>query len=100
MKHLASIAPAALGLFTPLNKGLKGDQAQVGLGKRSDIRAVMTDMAEILEDTGHRPIHMRELVKTLLHLAGYCNVTASGAGGTWFGIFEKNGPTHVETYMA
>eukprot|EP00957_Ditylum_brightwellii_P211501 15366251-Ditylum_brightwellii.AAC.4 len=41
MRHLASIAPAVLGLFAPLNKG---DQVQVGLGKRSDTRVIMTDM--------------------------------------------------------
>ena len=42
-------------------------------------------MANVIKDLAVRPTHVTELVQQGLDYAGYCDASAFGAGGVWFG---------------
>jgi hypothetical protein len=83
LRHVALILPGIKGLFSPINKALKGEPRVIGLGKDSDIRAASLDLAHMVEDLAHRPTHVKELVPGDDHYTGYCDACAAGAGGVW-----------------
>jgi hypothetical protein len=54
--------PSTKGLFSPINKGLKGEPTVIGLGKTSEVRAAFLDLASMIADLAKRPTHVQELV--------------------------------------
>ena len=42
-------------------------------------------MANVIKDLAVRPTHVTEVVQQGLDYAGYCDASAFGAGGVWFG---------------
>jgi len=85
LQHAARILPASRGFFTPLYNALKGLPDSVGLGKNSEVRHALLDVANVIKDLAVRPTHVTELVQQGLDYAGYCDASAFGAGGVWFG---------------
>jgi hypothetical protein len=84
LRHVALILPATRGLFSPINKALQGDPAVIGLGRDSEVRAALLDLANMVAQLGVRPTHVKELVPDDDHYVGYCDACAAGAGGVWF----------------
>ncbi len=84
LRHVALIMPSTKGLFSPINKALKGDPATIGLGRDSEVRAALLDLATMVKALGDRPTHVKELVPADDHYVGYCDACAAGAGGVWF----------------
>ncbi len=76
--------PSTRGIFSPLNKALKREPATIGLGRDSEVRAALIDMAHLVAQLGSRPTHIHELVPADNHYVGYCDACNAGAGGVWF----------------
>jgi hypothetical protein len=83
LRHVALIMPSTKGMFSPINKALRGEPAFIGLGKDSEVRAALLDLAVLVSDLSKRPTHVKELVPGDDHYAGYCDACATGAGGVW-----------------
>jgi hypothetical protein len=92
LQHAARILPAAKAFFTPLNNALKGAPAFVGLPRHGEIRNALLDFASVIRDLASRPTHVNELVQTPLDYTGYCDASAFGAGGVWFGAAQRLNP--------
>eukprot|EP00957_Ditylum_brightwellii_P144883 11035168-Ditylum_brightwellii.AAC.1 len=90
--HAAAIAPAGLGLFTPLNQALETTGSRVGLGRKSATRVVLLELCNILAETGTRPTHVWELVRTVPLVGRYCNAAAEGASGVIFTTIARSDP--------
>jgi hypothetical protein len=84
LRHVALILPGTKGLFSPINKALKGDPLVIGLGKSSEVRAALLDLATMVTSLASRPTHVKELIPDNDHYYGYCDACATGAGGVWF----------------
>jgi hypothetical protein len=84
LRHVALIMPSTRGLFSPINKALQGDPATIGLGRASEVREALLDLATMVTALGARPTHIKELVPDDDHYVGYCDACAAGAGGVWF----------------
>jgi hypothetical protein len=85
LQHAARILPAARAFFTPINNALRGLPAFVGLSRHGDVRHALNDIAAVIRDLASRPTHVSELVQGELDYVGYCDASAFGAGGVWFG---------------
>jgi len=85
LQHAARIQPAARGFFTPLYNALKGLPTSISLGRHGEVRHALLDVANVIQNLASRPTHVNELVQQLLNYAGYCDASAFGAGGVWFG---------------
>jgi hypothetical protein len=85
LQHAASILPAARAFFTPLYNALQGLPDSVGLGRHGEVRRALLDVAVVINDLARRPTHVTELTQQPLHYTGYCDASAFGAGGVWFG---------------
>jgi hypothetical protein len=83
LRHVALILPGSKGLFSPVNKALRGDPAFIGLGKNSELRAALIDLAAMVRTLANQPTHVKELIPGDDHYTGYCDACASGAGGVW-----------------
>jgi hypothetical protein len=83
LRHVALILPGTKGLFSPINKALRGDPAVIGLGKSSEVRAALLDLATMVTSLSSRPTHVKELIPNDDHYYGYCDACATGAGGVW-----------------
>jgi hypothetical protein len=81
--HVALILPGIRGLFSPINKALRGEPCVIGLGKMSGVQAAFLDLAHMVEHLASRPTHVKELVPGDDHYTGYCGACAAGAGGVW-----------------
>jgi hypothetical protein len=92
VQHAARILPAAKAFFTPLYNALKGLPDSVGLGTASEVRLALLDVAFVLRDLAHRPTHVKELTQQPLDYTGYCDASAFGAGGVWFGAKSPLSP--------
>jgi hypothetical protein len=55
----------------------------IGLGKDSEVRASLLDLAVLVQDLCKLPTHVKELIPGEDHYIGYCEACATGAGGTW-----------------
>jgi hypothetical protein len=42
--------PSIKGMFSPVNKALKNEPAYIGLGKYSEVRAALLDLAMLVSD--------------------------------------------------
>ena len=93
LQHAARILPAARGFFTPLYNALKGLPASIGLGRHGEIRHALLDVANVIQNLASRPTHVNELVQQLLNYAGYCDASAFGASGVWFGANMASAPS-------
>jgi hypothetical protein len=85
LQHAARILPAARAFFTPLNNALRGLPPFVGLSRTGEVRHALIDIAAVIRDLSRRPTHVSELVQGSLAHTGYCDASAFGAGGVWFG---------------
>jgi hypothetical protein len=85
LQHAARILPAARAFFTPLNNALKGAPTFIGLPRNGAVRNALLDFAAVIRDLASRPTHVNELVQKTLDYTGYCDASAFGAGGVWFG---------------
>jgi hypothetical protein len=56
----------------------------IGLGRLSEVRAALLDLAVMVQSLAKRPTHIKELVPGDDHYVGYCDACATGAGGVWF----------------
>ncbi len=92
LQHAARILPAAKAFFTPLNNALKGAPAFIGLPRNGEIRNALLDFASVIRDLASRPTHVNELVQKNLDYTGYCDASAFGAGGVWFGAAQHLRP--------
>jgi hypothetical protein len=84
LRHVALILPGTKGLFSPINRALKGDPLVIGLGKSSEVRAALLDLATMVTSLSSRATHVKELIPNDDHYYGYCDACATGAGGVWF----------------
>jgi hypothetical protein len=75
------IISSTKGMFLTINKALKGKPAYIGLGKDSEV--ALLDLAMLVIDLSKQATHVKELVLSVNHYAGYCDVCATGAGGIW-----------------
>jgi hypothetical protein len=48
LRNVALIMPSTRGLFSPINKLLQGDPSTIGLGKTSEIRVALLDLAHMV----------------------------------------------------
>jgi hypothetical protein len=85
LQHAARILPVAKAFFTPLYNALRGLPSQIALGAKSEVRQALIDAAVVIRDLARRPTHVSELTQHDLHYTGYCDASAFGAGGVWFG---------------
>jgi hypothetical protein len=85
LQHAARILPAARAFFTPVNNALKGLPYFVGLSRQGEVRHVLLDITAVIRDLASRPTHISALVEQTLDYTGYCDASAFGAGGVWFG---------------
>ena len=85
LQHATRILPAARGFFMPLYNALKGLPESIGLSCHGEVRHALLDVANVIRDLASRPAHVKELVQQLLNYTGYCDASAFGAGGVWFG---------------
>jgi hypothetical protein len=92
LQHAARILPAARAFFTPLNNALQGLPSFVGLSRHGEVRHALIDIAAVIRDLASRPTHVSELVEQTLDYTGYCDASAFGAGGVWFGGKKKLKP--------
>jgi hypothetical protein len=83
LRHVGLIMPGIKGLFSPINKALRGKPQVIGLGKTSDVRAAFLNLAHMAANLAHRPTHVKELVPGDDHYTGYCDACAAGGGGVW-----------------
>jgi hypothetical protein len=68
-----------------LYNALKGLPTSISLGRHGEVRHALLDVANVIQNLASRPTHVNELVQQLLNYAGYCDASAFGAGGVWFG---------------
>jgi hypothetical protein len=92
LQHAARILPAARSFFTPLYNALKGTPDSIGLGRQGEVRHALLDVAAVIRDLSRRPTHITELTQQPLHYIGYCDASAFGAGGVWFGAKNPLSP--------
>jgi hypothetical protein len=92
LQHAARILPAAKAFFTPLNNALKGAPTFIGLPRNGAVRNALLDFAAVIRDLASRPTHVNELVQQTLDYTGYCDASAFGAGGVWFGAKQHLDP--------
>jgi hypothetical protein len=85
LQHAARILPAARAFFTPINFALRGLPAFIGLSRHGEVRHALIDIAAVIRELASRPTHVSELVQGHLCHIGYCDASAFGAGGVWFG---------------
>jgi hypothetical protein len=83
LRHVALIMPGTKGMFSPINRALQGEPSTIGLGKDSEVRAALLDLAVLVQDLCKRPTHVKELIPGDDHYTGYCDACATGAGGVW-----------------
>ncbi len=85
MRHVTTILPMARGLFTPLNRALRGAPTVISLSATGEVRAALLDLRQLVLNLSDRPTHVNEILQ---HRApdyiGYCDASAFGAGGVWF----------------
>jgi hypothetical protein len=70
LRHAAIILPGARGMFSPLNKALRGGPKFVGLGAKTEFRAALLDLRILVKDLANRPTHVRELLPGDDHYVG------------------------------
>jgi hypothetical protein len=92
LQHAARILPVAKAFFTPLYNALRGLPSHIGLGSKSEVRQALIDVAVVIRDLARRPTHVSELTQHDLHYTGYCDASAFGAGGVWFGADRELTP--------
>ena len=85
LRHAARILPAANAFFTPFNEAMKGSPTFVGLSRNGEVREAFLDLVAVIKDLAKRPTHVCELVQQPLDYVGFCDASAFGAGGVWFG---------------
>jgi hypothetical protein len=93
LQHAARILPAAKVFFTPLYNALRGLPSHIGLSSNGEVRLALLDAAAVIRDLARRPTHVSELTQHDLHYTGYCDASAFGAGGVWFGASSELDPT-------
>ena len=84
LRHSAAILSPGLGLFSPINKALKGLPDLVPFWKKCEARHNVMDLKELLKDATTRPTEMVQLVKISPDFVGYTDVCATGIGGVLF----------------
>jgi hypothetical protein len=85
LQHAARILPSARAFFTPINAAFRGLPTYVGLSRHGEVRHALIDIASVIRDLAGRPTHVSELVQGQLAHIGFCDASAFGAGGVWFG---------------
>lgn len=60
--HMALVMPGIKGLLSPINKALQGEPQVIGLGKTSNVRAALLDLAHMVANLARCPTHVQELV--------------------------------------
>lgn len=78
-------------LFLPIKKALKGETPIIGLGKISEFRAALLDLATMVTSLSAQPTHVKELIPKEDHYYRYYDACVTGAGGVWFnGTIQLN----------
>jgi hypothetical protein len=83
--HVAIILPGLRGLFTPTNKILRAEPSSVSLSSQAPMRQAFKDIKYLVRQLAQRPTHASKLVQGDDDFLGYCDASAAGAGGVWFG---------------
>ena len=55
MRHVTTILPAARGLFTPLNRALRGAPHTIALSAHGEVRAALVDLRQLVLQLADRP---------------------------------------------
>ena len=85
MRHVTTILPAARAMFTPLNRALHGSPVVISLGPKSEARAALLDLRQLVLQLASRPTHVKEILPPgAPDYIGYCDARAFGAEGVWF----------------
>ena len=85
MRHVTTILPAARAMFTPLNRALRGSPVVISLGPKSEARAALLDLRQLVLQLASRPTHVKEILPPgAPDYIGYCDARAFGAEGVWF----------------
>ena len=78
-------------LFLPIKKALKGETPITGLGKISEFRAALLNLATMVTSLSAQPTHVKELIPKEDHYYRYYDACVTGAGGVWFnGTIQLN----------
>jgi hypothetical protein len=80
---VALIVPSTKGMFSPINKALQWEPTCISLGKDSKVHVAFLDLAMLVGDLSKWPTHLKELVPSYDHYAGYRDVCATEARGIW-----------------
>ena len=59
LRHEALIMSSTKGMFTPMNKALKNEPAYISLGKDSEVRAALLDLAVLVGNLSTRATHVK-----------------------------------------
>jgi hypothetical protein len=92
LQYAPRILPAARAFFTPINWALRGLPSFVGLSRSGEVWHALIDIVAVIRNLASRPTHVSELVQGNLAHIGYCDASAFGAGGVWFGGNDKMDP--------
>jgi hypothetical protein len=62
MRHVATILPSALSLFTPVNRALRAHPSTISLSASGGVRAALLDLQQLVTTLAARPTHVREIL--------------------------------------
>jgi hypothetical protein len=68
-----------------VNNALKGLPSFVGLSRHGEVCHALIDITAVIQDLASRSTHVSKLIEQTLNYTGYCDASAFGAGGVWFG---------------
>jgi hypothetical protein len=94
--------PPACGAHPTGSQGLLDALLQCfkRLSRSGEVRHALLDDAGVIKDLSLRPTHVTELTQQPLDYAGYCEVSAFGAEGVWFGANAPLFPIRLVRTMA
>jgi len=81
LRHASAVLPPGLGLFSQINKCLKGLPTMIGLGAKSDTHLNLMDLRSLLLDAAVSLTSMRQLVWRSPDFVGYMDACTTGMGG-------------------
>ncbi len=68
MRHVATILPSAISLFTPLNRALRGHPSTISLSASNEVREVLLDLRQQVTTLAARPTRVMEIPPPLTPL--------------------------------
>ena len=88
--------PGTEGCFTPFNRVLAQQPAQVWFRERSELTEALKDWRALFKTALSRPTHVKQLVPGDSDVADIVDASKEGVGGVAFGITHKYVPTVIQ----